>query len=32
MKVADMEKMMAAVVEATEKKYPGVKALVKTNE
>lgn len=32
MKVADMEKMMTAVVEAVEKKYPGVKALVKTNE
>lgn len=32
MKVADMEKMMKAVVEAVEKKYPGVKALVKTNE
>lgn len=32
MKVADMEEMMAAVVEAIEKKYPGVKALVKTNE
>ena len=32
MKVADMEKMMTAVVEAAEKKYPGVKALVKTNE
>lgn len=32
MKVADMEKMMTAVVEATEKKYPGVKAVVKVNE
>ena len=32
MKVADMEKMMAAVVEAVEKKYPGVKATVKTKE
>lgn len=32
MKVADMEKIMAAVVEAVEKKYPGVKATVKTNE
>lgn len=32
MKAADMEKMMAAVVEAVEKKYPGVKATVKTNE
>lgn len=32
MKVADMEEMMAAVVEAVEKKYPGVKAVVKTNE
>lgn len=32
MKVADMEKMMKAVVEAVEKKYPGVKTLVKTNE
>lgn len=33
MKAADMEKMMAAVVEAIEKKYPGVvKATVKTNE
>ena len=32
MKAADMEKMMAAVVEAVEKKYPGVKAEVKTNE
>lgn len=31
MKAADMEKMMA-VVEAVEKKYPGVKATVKTNE
>lgn len=32
MKVADMEKMMAAVVEAVEKKYPGVKAVAKANE
>ena len=32
MKAADMEKMMAAVVEAVEKKYPGVKAEVKMNE
>ena len=32
MKAADMKKMMAAVVEAVEKKYPGVKAEVKTNE
>lgn len=32
MKAADMEKMMAAVVESVEKKYPGVKATVKTNE
>ena len=32
MKAADMEKMMAAVVEAVEKKYPGVKAEVKTSE
>lgn len=32
MKVADMEKMMTAVVEAVEKKYPGVKAVVKVNE
>ena len=32
MKVADAEKMMAAVVEAVEKKYPGVRAFVKTNE
>ena len=32
MKAADMEKMMAAVVEAVEKKYPGVKAEVKTKE
>ena len=32
MKVADMEKIMAAVVEAVENKYPGVKATVKTNE
>lgn len=32
MKAADMEKMMAAVVEAIENKYPGVKATVKTNE
>lgn len=32
MKAADMEKMMAAVVEATENKYSGVKAMVKTNE
>ena len=32
MKAADMEKMMATVVEAVEKKYPGVKATVKTNE
>lgn len=32
MKAADMEKMMAAVVEAVEKKYPGVKAEAKTNE
>ena len=32
MKAADMEKIMAAVVEAVEKKYPGVKAEVKTRE
>ena len=32
MKVEDAEKMMTAVVEAVEKKYPGVKAFVKTNE
>ena len=32
MKAADMKKMMAAVVEAVEKKYPGVKATVKTKE
>lgn len=32
MKVADMEKTMTAVIEAVEKKYPGVKAMVKTNE
>lgn len=32
MKVADMEKMMTAVVEAVEKKYPGVKAVAKVNE
>lgn len=32
MKKADVEKMMATIVEAVEKKYPGVKAAVKTNE
>lgn len=32
MKAADAEKMMAAVVEAVEKKYPGVKAELKMNE
>lgn len=32
MKVADMEKLMTAVVEAVEKKYPGVKAMIKVNE
>lgn len=32
MKKEDAEKMMAAVVEAIEKKYPGVKAEVKTKE
>lgn len=32
MKKEDAEKMMAAVVEAVEKKYPGVKAVAKVNE
>lgn len=32
MKAADMEKMMAAVVETVEKKYPGVKAEAKKKE